>query len=190
MKKLLHITAFVVASFLVSGCAVRTATYGTGESVERALANDLASIATFGRYGGKNQLKDVTYQDRAPLVTPSKEQFAIVPPPGSSKIVAPAPSPDSAIAAAEGEAGTTANQPENTPSVTLKELEASRGTDTLKRKKKKVLGLGKDRDTTVSSNSLIEVPSEYRVVEGSAPTKTVDELISGKEKKKKRFGLF
>ena len=73
------ITLSIVA-FMATGCAVKTATYGTGQTVEAGLARDLASIATFGTFG-KKKAERITYRERAALVVPNDQQFASIPAP-------------------------------------------------------------------------------------------------------------
>ena len=76
------ITLSIVA-FMATGCAVQTATYGTGQTVEAGLARDLASIATFGTFG-KKKAERISYRERAALVVPSDQQFASIPAPVDS----------------------------------------------------------------------------------------------------------
>lgn len=72
--------ALSLVAFLATGCALQTATYGTGETVEAGLARDLASLATFGALG-KRKSEKISYRERAPLVLPSDQQFASIPAP-------------------------------------------------------------------------------------------------------------
>ena len=70
-------------AFMATGCALQTATYGTGQTVEAGLARDLASIATFGTFG-KKKAERITYRERGALVVPSDQQFASIPTPVDS----------------------------------------------------------------------------------------------------------
>ena len=72
--------ALSVVAFMATGCAVQTATYGTGQTVEAGLARDLASIATFGTFG-KKKAERITYRERGALVVPNDQQFASIPAP-------------------------------------------------------------------------------------------------------------
>lgn len=67
-------------AFMATGCALQTATYGTGQTVEAGLARDLASIATFGTFG-KKKAERITYRERGALVVPNDQQFASIPAP-------------------------------------------------------------------------------------------------------------
>lgn len=77
-----HYSAIILTAvaFTASGCAINTATYGTGESVEAGLARDLASLATFGTLGKKKGQR-ISYRERGPLVLPTDQQFAAIPRP-------------------------------------------------------------------------------------------------------------
>ena len=75
--------ALSLVAFLASGCAIQTATYGTGETVEAGLVRDLASLATFGAVG-KKKAERITYRERAALVVPNDQQFASIPAPVDS----------------------------------------------------------------------------------------------------------
>lgn len=76
------ITLALVA-FFATGCAVKTATYGTGETVEAGLVRDLTSLATFGALGKKKGQK-ITYRERGALIVPNDQQFASIPAPVDS----------------------------------------------------------------------------------------------------------
>jgi len=76
------ITMALVA-FFATGCAVKTATYGTGETVEAGLVRDLTSLATFGALGKKKGQK-ITYRERGALIVPNDQQFASIPAPVDS----------------------------------------------------------------------------------------------------------
>ena len=69
-----------IVAFMATGCGIKTATYGTGQTVEAGLARDLASIATFGTFG-KKKAERITYRERAALVVPNDQQFASIPAP-------------------------------------------------------------------------------------------------------------
>ena len=75
--------ALSIVAFMATGCALQTATYGTGQTVEAGLARDLASIATFGTLGKKKQER-ITYRERGALVVPSEQQLASIPAPVDS----------------------------------------------------------------------------------------------------------
>lgn len=72
--------ALSAVAFMATGCALKTATYGTGQTVEAGLARDLASIATFGTLG-KKKAERITYRERPALVVPNEQQFASIPAP-------------------------------------------------------------------------------------------------------------
>lgn len=72
----------VLGSLAVSGCAINTPTYGTGESVELGLLRDVTSLATFGQFGKREQPR-IQYLERGSLVVPQEIAKADIPKPTS-----------------------------------------------------------------------------------------------------------
>lgn len=171
--------ALVVCCLVGSGCAINTATYGTGETTGGGFAKDLGNIATFGLVGGDDKKENIVYQERTPLVIPSKEQFASLPQPveTSDKNRRSASEIEALERIKRAEEQAARAQQAQLPFEPKKESLFSR------------LGVSRVSDTArVSTGALTEVPPEYRVVEQAPGTPNVDPFA--KKKKKKRFLLF
>ncbi|MEM8838251.1 MAG: hypothetical protein AAGE89_09175 [Pseudomonadota bacterium] len=69
-----------LAAFGASGCALQTATYGTGEATEVALMRDVTGLVSFGTLGNKERER-ISYNERGELIIPPKEVMASMPAP-------------------------------------------------------------------------------------------------------------
>lgn len=174
--------ALVVCCLVGSGCAINTATYGTGETTGGGFAKDLGNIATFGLVGGGDKKEKIVYQERTALVIPSKEQFASLPQPVEN-------SDKNRRSASEIEALERIKRAEEQAARAQRAQAAQLPFEPKKQSLFSRLGVSKVSDTArASTGALTEVPPEYRVVEQAPGTPNVDPFA--KKKKKKRFLLF
>lgn len=194
-----------------AGCSVSTASYGTGTSVEKAVARDFTKLATFGLVDPGKSNEKIVYKERGTLVIPSEDELAVIPQPGQHLAVrqeAPVAeipvlggeSQETAalarIEAAEAKVAGLAPDTAQTPAAAATETVAGAvpASDEASLKKEGFFSRTgvkkKSRIPDRPGTSLIDVPPEYRQVQGGAGEESIDELLTGKKKKKKRFLLF
>ncbi len=177
----------------VSACAVSTASYGTGQSAESALARDFTNIVTLGLVDGAGKNQKIRYEERKGLVVPREDQLARIPRPGERVEIIPAEKNEDGIL----NDGPTLINSEDLAKAEAEELAAEKlppAAITLPGPKKKrsirsQLGF-KKKEFKKPDNNLLDLPPEYRTVQNPNVNSDVNELLTGKKKKKKRFLFF